>query len=41
MRCRPGHVRDVTIQGRTLTGQLSDGRQFSTYTPEDPALISR
>ncbi|MFO0466138.1 MAG: ATP-dependent zinc metalloprotease FtsH, partial [bacterium] len=36
-----GHVRDVTIQGRTLTGQLSDGRQFSTYTPEDPALISR
>ncbi|MFM7420006.1 MAG: ATP-dependent metallopeptidase FtsH/Yme1/Tma family protein, partial [Alphaproteobacteria bacterium] len=36
-----GHVRDVTIQGRTLTGQLRDGRQFSTYTPEDPALISR
>ena len=36
-----GHVRDVTIQGRTLTGQLSDGRQFTTYTPEDPALISR
>jgi len=36
-----GHVRDVTIQGRTLTGQLSDGRQFTTYTPEDPAMISR
>lgn len=25
-----GRVRDVTIQGRTLTGQLSDGRTFST-----------
>ena len=36
-----GHVRDVTIQGRTLTGQLNDGRQFTTYTPEDPGLISR
>jgi cell division protease FtsH len=36
-----GHVRDVTIQGRTVTGQLSDGRTFQTYTPEDPALVSR
>ncbi|WP_419896744.1 ATP-dependent zinc metalloprotease FtsH [Roseomonas sp. USHLN139] len=36
-----GRVRDVTIQGRTLTGQLADGRSFSTYTPEDPALVSR
>ncbi len=36
-----GHVRDVTIQGRNLTGQLTDGRSFSTYTPEDPALVSR
>src|SRR3954449_8141300 len=32
-----GHVRDVVIQGRTVTGQLSDGRTFQTYTPEDPA----
>lgn len=36
-----GRVRDVTIQGRTLTGQLADGRSFSTYTPEDPSLVSR
>ncbi|WP_431282228.1 ATP-dependent zinc metalloprotease FtsH [Humitalea sp. 24SJ18S-53] len=36
-----GHVRDVTIQGNTLTGQLNDGRTFSTYTPEDPSLVSR
>ncbi len=36
-----GHVRDVRIQGRVVSGQLSDGRSFSTYTPEDPNLISR
>jgi cell division protease FtsH len=36
-----GNVRDVTIQGRTVTGQLSDGRSFQTYTPEDPALVTR
>jgi cell division protease FtsH len=36
-----GHVRDVTIQGRIVTGQLSDGRSFQTYTPEDPALVSK
>ncbi len=32
-------VRDVVIQGRTVTGQLNDGRTFSTYTPEDPTLV--
>ena len=36
-----GHVRDVTIQGRIVTGQLSDGRSFQTFTPEDPTLISK
>jgi cell division protease FtsH len=36
-----GHVRDVTIQGRTVSGQLSDGRSFQTFTPEDPTLVSR
>ncbi|MDB5369300.1 MAG: cell division protein FtsH [Roseomonas sp.] len=36
-----GRVRDVTITGRTLTGQLSDGRSFTTYTPEDPTLVSK
>lgn len=34
-----GHVRDVVIQGRTVTGQLNDGRSFTTYTPEDPSLV--
>ncbi len=36
-----GHVRDVTIQGRTVSGTLTDGRAFQTYTPEDPSLVSR
>ncbi len=34
-----GRVRDVVIQGRTVTGQLNDGRAFQTYTPEDPTLV--
>ena len=34
-----GRVTDVTIQGRTLTGILSDGGTFSTYTPDDPDLV--
>src|ERR1700761_2355386 len=34
-----GRVRDVVIQGRTVTGQLNDGRTFQTYTPEDPTLV--
>jgi cell division protease FtsH len=34
-----GHVRDVVIQGRTVSGQLSDGRTFETYTPDDPTLV--
>ncbi len=36
-----GRVRDVTIMGRTVNGQLTDGRAFQTYTPEDPSLVSR
>ncbi len=36
-----GRVRDVVIQGRTVSGQLTDGRSFQTYTPEDPTLVSR
>jgi cell division protease FtsH len=36
-----GRVRDVVIQGRTVGGQLTDGRSFQTYTPEDPTLVSR
>jgi cell division protease FtsH len=34
-----GHVRDVVIQGRVVSGQMTDGRTFQTYTPEDPSLV--
>ncbi|MBF0132140.1 MAG: ATP-dependent zinc metalloprotease FtsH [Magnetococcales bacterium] len=34
-----GKVTDVTVQGRTLIGILSDGGTFTTYTPEDPDLM--
>ena len=34
-------VRDVVIQGKTVSGQLNDGRTFQTYTPEDTTLVSR
>jgi cell division protease FtsH len=36
-----GRVRDVTIQGRMLSGRLKDGQQFQSYMPEDPQLVQR
>ena len=36
-----GRVRDVVIQGRTVSGQLSDGQTFATYTPDDPTLVKQ
>ena len=35
------HVHDVTIQGRVITGVLTDNRTFQTYTPDDPTLVQR
>jgi ATP-dependent Zn protease len=32
-------VRDVVIQGRTLWGQLTDGRMFQSYTPEAASYL--
>ena len=35
-------VNDVSIVGRTITGQLDDGSKFSTYTPpNDPNIIEK
>jgi len=34
-----GQVLEVTIQGPEISGQFRDGRQFKTYTPEDPGLV--
>ncbi|MEE9318057.1 MAG: ATP-dependent metallopeptidase FtsH/Yme1/Tma family protein, partial [Rhodospirillales bacterium] len=40
-----GEVRDVTIKGSEITGHYRDGRNFSTYAPENsnvvPTLTSR
>src|SRR5277367_6006023 len=36
-----GRVRDVTVQGHTLSGHLSDNRTFQTYMMEDPQLSQR
>ena len=40
-RVDAGQVKTVTISGRQITGQLSDGSPFMTYAPEDPSLVSR
>jgi cell division protease FtsH len=35
-------VHDVVIQGRTVTGQMSDNHTtFQTYTPDDPTLVQK
>lgn len=34
-----GEISEVTIQGRNLIGTYTDGRNFSTYAPEDPDLV--
>jgi cell division protease FtsH len=37
-----GQIRDVTIQGNTITGHLAGtGQSFSTYAPDDPGLVGR
>jgi cell division protease FtsH len=36
-----GQVVDVTIQGDHISGHTRDGRDFSTFKPEDPNLVQR
>ena len=36
-----GRVVDVEIQGNNIKGTLSDGKKFSTYSPNDPNLVSK
>jgi len=36
-----GEVRDVTVKGKTITGHYRDGRNFGTYSPDDPTLIEK
>jgi len=34
-----GQISDVTMQGESITGKLSNGKQFKSYAPDDPSLI--
>jgi cell division protease FtsH len=34
-----GEVREVTIQGNNIYGKFGDGREFKTYTINDPDLV--
>jgi cell division protease FtsH len=36
-----GLVKEVTIQGNTITSKFNDQRTYSTYAPRDPNLVSR
>jgi len=36
-----GEVKSVTIAGDIISGTLSDGRQFQTFAPTDPNLITQ
>ena len=37
---KEGNVARVTIQGRTLHGEMAGGERFTTYTPDDPQLLN-
>ena len=36
-----GRVRDVTISGADISGHYSDGRNFTSFAPQDPMLVQR
>ena len=36
-----GRVLKVEIQGNNIKGVMSDGNQFTTYSPNDPNLIEK
>ena len=40
-RVETGEVKSVTIAGDIISGTLSDGRQFQTFAPTDPNLITQ
>ncbi len=39
-RVEAGEVSEVMLRGRDITGKFVDGGQFSTYSAEDPDLVS-
>ena len=39
-RVERGEINSVTIQGKKITGQFSDGSGFDTYAPDDPTMVA-
>ncbi len=36
-----GEVAEVTIQGHNITGKYKDGKEFTTFAPNDPGLVGK
>jgi cell division protease FtsH len=36
---KQGHINKITMEGRVIRGETTDGKKFSTYSPYDPGLI--
>jgi len=36
---KQGHIAKVTIEGRVLHGETSEGKKFNSYAPYDPGMI--
>ncbi len=36
-----GRIGEVTIQGNDIKGKFTDGKEFSSFAPSDPELVSR
>ncbi len=36
-----GEISEVTVQGETITGKLSNGNVFRTYTPKDDKIVTQ
>ncbi|MEE9615303.1 MAG: ATP-dependent zinc metalloprotease FtsH [Thermodesulfobacteriota bacterium] len=36
-----GEVESVTIQGNNISGRFKDGKEFSTFAPDDPELVGK
>ena len=34
-----GEIKSVQIQGKAVTGELKDGKKFTTFTPEDSGIV--
>ena len=40
-KVKVGEVNDVMVKGNEIHGHFSDGRTFSTYSPNDPDLVEK